>query len=103
MATRQQILTRHWVHSHEEDTATQTVFRPATYDFPLSRGRRSFELRPDGTVLETLDLTKEERHDEFLGNCRVPSEPFRFVARGVERDGRRYEQRTAVMQAPRDR
>jgi hypothetical protein len=38
-----------WVHSHEEDTAEEMVFRPASYDFPRSRGRQSFELRPDGS------------------------------------------------------
>ena len=38
-----------WVHSHEEDTPDEMVFRPASYDFPRSRGRQSFELRPDGS------------------------------------------------------
>ena len=28
------------------------VFRPASHSFPPSRGRTSFELRPDGTYLE---------------------------------------------------
>jgi len=40
------------VHSHEEDTEEEMVFRPATYDFPPSRGRTSFELHPDGSYLE---------------------------------------------------
>jgi hypothetical protein len=40
-----------WVHSHEEDTPDEMVFRSADsgYAFPRSRGRRAFELRPDGT------------------------------------------------------
>jgi hypothetical protein len=38
-----------WVHSHEEDTAEELVFRPASYAFPRSRGRQSFELRADGS------------------------------------------------------
>ena len=29
-----------WVHSHEEDTATEQVFRRADYAFPPSRGRK---------------------------------------------------------------
>ena len=41
-----------WVHSHEEDTAGEMVFRPETYSFPPSRGRRSFELRPDGSMID---------------------------------------------------
>ncbi len=41
-----------WVHSHEEDTDHEMVFRPATHSFPPSRGRTSFELRGDGTYVE---------------------------------------------------
>jgi hypothetical protein len=46
-------LPRHWVHSHEEDTADTMVFRPAGYGFPPSRGRTGLELRPDGSYVET--------------------------------------------------
>ena len=45
-------LIRHWVHSHEEDTATEMVFRTAKYKFPRSRGRTAFELRADGSLVE---------------------------------------------------
>ena len=48
----ERILRRRWVHSHEEDTDREIVFRPAAYEFPPSRGRRSFELKPDGTMSE---------------------------------------------------
>ena len=41
-----------WVHSHEEDTAAEMVFRPATFNFPPSHGRESFELKPDGGLIE---------------------------------------------------
>ena len=42
-----------WVHSHEEDTADELVFRAADsgYAFPRSRGREALELRPDGSYL----------------------------------------------------
>jgi hypothetical protein len=46
-------LSQHWVHSHEEDTDTEMVFRPATYAFPRSRGRRGFELKRDGSLVES--------------------------------------------------
>lgn len=45
------IFGQRWLHSHEEDTANEMVFRPATYSFPPSRGRTGFELRPDGSAL----------------------------------------------------
>jgi hypothetical protein len=41
-----------WVHAHEEDTEHEMVFRPASHPLPPSRGRVSFELRPDGTYVE---------------------------------------------------
>jgi hypothetical protein len=60
---REALLQGRWVHSHEEDTADEMVFRPADHDFPRSRGRTSFELRPDGTYLESspgpVDLPEE--------------------------------------------
>lgn len=41
-----------WVHSHEEDTDREMVFRPAEREFPLARGRRRFALSADGTFTE---------------------------------------------------
>jgi hypothetical protein len=46
------LLTQAWVHSHEEDTATTTVYRPATFPFPPSRGRKGFHLQPGGSMTE---------------------------------------------------
>jgi len=42
-------LCKHWVHSREEDTNTVTVYRPANYSFPPSRGRTGLEFGTDGT------------------------------------------------------
>ena len=47
-----EILHGRWLHSHEEDTSTEMVFRPASYKFPPSRGRTGFELRPDHSLVE---------------------------------------------------
>jgi hypothetical protein len=49
---REDALHGHWVHSHEEDAEDEMVFRPATHPFGPSRGRVSFELRPDGSYVE---------------------------------------------------
>jgi hypothetical protein len=43
-------LAQAWLHSHEEDTATTTVYRPAQFPFPPSRGRKGFHLQPGGTL-----------------------------------------------------
>lgn len=46
-------LHQQWVHSHEEDTATEKVFRPASFAFPRSRGRAAMALKLDGGLVET--------------------------------------------------
>ena len=51
MAVDESALEGHWVHSHEEDTDAEMVFRPASQEFPRSRGRESLELRPDGSYV----------------------------------------------------
>jgi len=62
-ADEERFLPGRWVHSHEEDTESEMVFRPATHPFPPSRGRTSFELRPDGTYVQTspgpVDIPEE--------------------------------------------
>lgn len=47
------VLNRRWVHAHEEDGEGAMVFRPASQPLPPSRGRTWFELRPDGSFLES--------------------------------------------------
>jgi hypothetical protein len=40
-----------WVHSFEEDSSDAQIYRPQSWDFPLSRRpREAFELRADGTA-----------------------------------------------------
>jgi hypothetical protein len=46
-----EVLVQHWVHSHEEDTPGQKVFRPAAHPLPPSRGRLSFDLRSNGDLV----------------------------------------------------
>jgi hypothetical protein len=84
----ERILRRRWVHSHEEDTEGEMVFRPAAYEFPPSRGRRSFELKPDGTLAEgrigPTDRPVEaqgtwELRDDRLVLRRDPSETPRLM------------------------
>ncbi|MBT2206488.1 hypothetical protein [Actinomadura sp. NEAU-AAG7] len=42
-----------WLHSFEEDTETEAVYRPSGHAFrPARRPRRGLEFRPDGTFVE---------------------------------------------------
>lgn len=58
------ILGKHWIHSHEEDKGDVKVYRPSTFNFPISRGRDGFEIMQNGTFIvygigkaDTLDKT----------------------------------------------
>ena len=46
------MLVKSWVHSHEEDSEDQVVYRPETFAFPPSRGRGGFDLDPNGTMTQ---------------------------------------------------
>ncbi|MBC8153520.1 MAG: hypothetical protein H7Z72_11465 [Bacteroidetes bacterium] len=48
-----QLIQQRWLHSHEEDSPTERVYRPASYPFPRSRGRSGFDLKP-GQALEEI-------------------------------------------------
>ncbi len=64
-----------WVHSHEEDTNGEMVFRPATHPLPPSRGRTSFELLPGGAYVESspgpVDVPEEARGSWSLEGDRL--------------------------------
>ncbi len=57
-----------WVHSSEEDTPDETVFRPADYDFPLTRRpRETIELKADGKLVKGV-ATASDSVEEAQGN-----------------------------------
>ncbi len=41
----------HWIHSFEEDKTAIQTYRPASYSFPLARGREGFELQENGNFI----------------------------------------------------
>lgn len=50
-----------WSHSHEEDQQGRQVFRRASYPFPPSRGRLSFNLLDDG-IANFQSIARDDRH-----------------------------------------
>ncbi len=66
-------LRQHWVHSHEEDTETERVFRPASFAFPRSRGRSAMALKPDGEIVET-GPGPTDRPQESQGTWKLDAE-----------------------------
>ena len=70
---RLQLLSRRWLHAYEQDSATEMVFRPATYKFAPSRGRRGFELKSDGGLVD-IGIGPVDRPQETHGTWSLESE-----------------------------
>jgi hypothetical protein len=62
------LLNQRWLHSHEEDTTDEMVFRPSTYKFPPSR--TGFELRPDGSA-QVLGIAQTDAPQEQQGTWTI--------------------------------
>ncbi len=60
-----QYLYQHWMHSYEEDTESEMVYRPAAFAFPPSRGRTGFEFSPGGvcTVIGIAPTDGSQKSD----------------------------------------
>jgi hypothetical protein len=78
-----------WVHSHEEDSDEEMVFRPASHPFPPSRGRASFELRPDGSYVERAP-GPDDRPVESEGHWSLAGQRLQLSADG-DRPGHDWE------------
>jgi hypothetical protein len=74
------VLEQTWVHSHEEDTDTEMVFRPETYDFPLARGRKSFALKPDGHLVQT-GIAPTDARQETEGKWKLEGDHLAFYTK----------------------
>ncbi len=74
-------LAQAWVHSHEEDTATVTVYRPANFPFPPSRGRKGFHLQPGG-ILTARKPGPTDQTVTATGKWKLAGEHLEIAARG---------------------
>lgn len=54
------LLMGEWVHSHEESTTKENVFRPHNYNFPPSRGREKMMLKEGGVLLYSSILPNDQ-------------------------------------------
>jgi hypothetical protein len=79
------VLEQHWVHSHEEDNDKEMVFRPASYSFPPSRGRSSFDLKPDGSLTES-GPGPTDRSEQKAGRWHLDANNNLTLSSGSRRD-----------------
>jgi hypothetical protein len=97
VTSRDNPLHKRWVHSYEEDGDDEMVFRPSNFDLPPARGRRSIELRPDGSYVESspgpVDVPEEAGGQWSLKGDELDLRP----------DGRQPEESWRVVVAEEDR
>lgn len=72
-----EILQKRWMHSHEEDTATEMVFRPASFTFPTSRGRMGFDLGPNQALVE-IGIAPADGAQEAAGKWALEDDQLQF-------------------------
>ncbi|MFC6099100.1 lipocalin-like domain-containing protein [Olivibacter domesticus] len=48
------VIVRKWVHSYEEDTDEEKVYRPEGFVMPRSRGRDKIALEEEGKLINTF-------------------------------------------------
>ena len=75
MADLRRCILGHWIHSHEEDAEGMMVYRPASYNFPPSRGRRGLDFR-EGGELVYYGIGRADGSEQFSGSW-VLEEPNR--------------------------
>jgi hypothetical protein len=73
-------LSRRWVHSHEEDTDGEQVFRPASYAFPPSRGRSALDLRSDGSYGERAPGPTDRPEESGEGRWELDGDTLKLRA-----------------------
>jgi hypothetical protein len=73
------LLQQRWIHSHEEDSDTEMVFRPASFAFPRSRGRAGFELKPNGAFIN-IGIAPTDGPQESTGTWTLDGSSLRLFA-----------------------
>ena len=71
------------MHSHEEDSGDELVFRPASYDFPPARGRTGFDLRPDGSLVEH-GIGATDKRTQSAGRWQLDGDTLKVGARAMK-------------------
>jgi hypothetical protein len=80
-------LQQRWVHSHEEDTQEEMVFRPSSYNFPRSRGRKSFTLNADGSLLE-IGIAPTDARQQSTGTWKLDGDELAFYTKSANAPSR---------------
>ncbi len=76
--TTKALLYRDWTHSHEEDEGNKMIYRPSTFDFPLSRGRMEIRLGANGSCT-FLDIARGDGSESKTCTLSENSDALKIV------------------------
>ena len=71
-------LCQSWVHSYEEDTDTESVYRPAGFAFPPARGRTGFEFLTDKSC-KLLGIAPADGSEVTDGTWEIEGEDILYI------------------------
>jgi hypothetical protein len=72
------------MHSHEEDSEGEAVYRRASYQFPPARGRTGFELKADGSLTE-YGIGPTDRRTQTAGKWKLDGDTLKIGTRDENR------------------
>jgi len=72
-----ELLQRRWLHSHEEDSDTEMVFRPASFKFPPSRGRAGFDLKANKSFID-IGIAPTDGPQESSGTWKLQDDQLQL-------------------------
>jgi hypothetical protein len=83
-----EIYEKRWIHSREEDTNEIQVYRPSTFNFPLSRGRIAFEIEKSGIFIQ-YGIGPDDTKKKVEGNWTI-EEPNTIKINFVDKSIKSY-------------
>jgi hypothetical protein len=79
-------LHKKWVHSKEEDTETEMVYRPSTFKLPPVRGGRvSLDIKSDGTLITTGEAGADDRQEQKTASWRINEDTLELNASDTDK------------------
>ena len=80
-------LHKKWVHSKEDDTESEMVYLPATYQFGhLREGRNSLDFKPDGNLLITQEAGPDDRQIQKTTNWKIEGSTLVLSDQGIDKN-----------------
>jgi hypothetical protein len=67
-----------WIHSYEEDDANNSFYRPASYRFPPSRGRKHLKISRDGEF-RLYVVGETDAYKKISGHFQIKNENKLYV------------------------